>query len=75
MQDTNSGEHITVDGLDYLVSELSETAKAQLMNINFVEKQLQQLNNEWAIADTARLAYTKALKADLANSKQTAEKD
>ena len=40
-------------------------AKAQLTNIQFVDAQIQQLNNEWAVSDTARIAYTNALKAEL----------
>ena len=58
---------ITIDEKEYLVSSLSENAKAQLTNIQFVDEQIQQLNNEWAVADTARLAYTNALKNELSN--------
>ena len=58
---------ITIDEKEYLVSSLSENAVAQLTNIQFVDDQIQQLNNEWAVADTARLAYTNALKNELSN--------
>ena len=47
------------------MDDLSENAKAQILNIQFVDSQLQQLNNEWAVADTARIGYTNALKAEL----------
>ena len=60
-------QKITIDEKEYLVSSLSENAKAQLTNIQFVDDQIQQLNNEWAVADTARLAYTNALKHELSN--------
>ena len=53
---------ITIDGNDYLLSNLSENAKSQVANIQFVDAQLQQLNNEWAVSDTARIGYTNALK-------------
>jgi hypothetical protein len=53
---------ITIDGNDYLLSNLSENAKSQVANIQFVDTQLQQLNNEWAVSDTARIGYTNALK-------------
>lgn len=53
---------ITIDGKDYLLSSLSENAKSQVANIQFVDAQLQQLNNEWAVSDTARIGYTNALK-------------
>ena len=53
---------ITIDGNDDLLSSLSENAKSQVANIQFVDTQLQQLNNEWAVSDTARIGYTNALK-------------
>jgi hypothetical protein len=57
---------ITIDEVEYNLGELSDTAKSQLANIQFVDAQLQQLNNEWAVSDTARIGYTNALKAELA---------
>ena len=56
---------VTIDNKEYSVDSLSENAKAQLANIQFVDAQLQQLNNEWAVADTARIASTNALKKEL----------
>lgn len=56
---------IKIDDQEYNLSDLSDHAKAQLANIQFVDSQIQQLNNEWAVADTARIAYTNALKAEL----------
>lgn len=58
-------DNITIDGIEYNFNDLSDNAKAQLANIQFVDAQIQQLNNEWAVADTARLAYANALKVDL----------
>ena len=57
---------ITIDGTEYDVSNMSDTAKETLASIQFVEAQVQQLNNEWAIADTARMAYLGALKREMA---------
>ena len=56
---------VTVDGVEYKLDEISENAKAQLNNIHFVDSQIQQLNNEWAIADTARIGYSNALKIEI----------
>ena len=66
MVDEADEKKITIDGKEYDVNELSENAKAQLANIRFVDMQIQQLNNEWAVADTARIGYTNALKRELA---------
>ena len=56
---------INIDGKDYSLNDLSDNAKSQLGSIQFVDAQLQQLNNEWAVADTARIGYTNALKSEL----------
>ena len=58
-------QKITIDEVEYNLNDLSDNAKAQLANIQFVDAQIQQLNNEWAVADTARMGYTNALKAEL----------
>ena len=60
-----SEKKITIDGVEYESGNLSEGAKAQLESIKFVDIQLQQLNNEWAVSDTARIGYTTALKSEL----------
>ena len=61
-------QKITIDEVEYNLSDLSDNAKAQLVNIKFVDAQIQQLNNELAVADTARIGYANALKADLAKT-------
>ncbi len=63
-------QSISIDGNDYDLDDLSENAKAQVANLQFVDTQLMQLNNEWAVADTARIGYTNALKVELENSKK-----
>ena len=64
--DEGTDQKITIDEVEYNLSDLSDNAKAQLANLQFVDAQIQQLNNEWAVADTARMGYTHALKAELA---------
>ena len=66
MVDEADEKKITIDEKEYDVNELSENVKTQLANIRFVDMQIQQLNNEWAVADTARIGYTNALKRELA---------
>ena len=56
---------ITVDDKEYKVEDMTDSAKAQILNIQFVDGQIQQLKNEWAVSDTARLGYTAALKGEL----------
>ena len=64
MSEDEQSAKITIDGTEYSLDNLSDAAKAQLANIQFVDAQIQQLNNEWAVADTARIGYTRALKAE-----------
>jgi hypothetical protein len=60
---TNASK-IKIDGSEYDVANLPDAARAQLDNIAFCDAQIVQLRNEWAIADTARLAYTNAIKRE-----------
>lgn len=64
VEDTNT-KKVTIDDVEYNLDKLSDNAKAQIANMQFVDAQLQQLNNEWAVSDTARIGYTNALKAEL----------
>ena len=65
MSEDENTQKITIDGKEISLSDLSDNAKAQVINLQFVDAQIQQLNNEWAVADTARIGYTNALKLEL----------
>ena len=69
MEEKEDKQKVSIDGTEYVLDDLSENAKAQLLNIQFVDAQIQQLNNEWAVADTARIGYTRALKSELEKNK------
>jgi hypothetical protein len=60
--------NFNIDGIDYPVDRLSETAQAQLRSLQFTEAQLQKLRNEVAVFETARAAYAAALKAEIARA-------
>ena len=64
-------QKINIDGKEYSISELSDNARAQVANLQFVDAQIQQLNNEWAVSDTARIGYTNALKSELEKMKSS----
>ena len=64
----NKDDTVTIDGTEYERSNLSDAAISQLGNLQFVDTRLQQLQNELAVADTARIAYTRALRNDLDTS-------
>lgn len=65
MTEVTNDQVVTVDNVEYNIDDLSEGAKSQILNLQFVDTQLQQLNNEWAVSDTARIGYSNALKEEL----------
>ena len=56
---------VSIDGKDYVLDELSNEAREQIASLQFVEQQLQQLQNEWAVSDTARIGYSNAIKKEV----------
>ena len=68
----NSEQKITIDGLEYPLSTLSEAAKTQLQMLQITEQEIQRLQWQLAIAQTARNAYVQALKAALPSATELA---
>lgn len=56
---------IKIDDVEYDTEKMSDNAKAQIASLQFNDAHMMRLRNELAIADTARIAYTNALKAEL----------
>jgi len=55
---------ITIDGTPYELDRLSQSARDTIAGLQLVDEQILQSRNELAIADTARIAYTNALKRE-----------
>lgn len=53
---------IKIDDKNYDLDTLPEEVKAQLASLQFVDAELQRLNAQSAILQTARIAYANALK-------------
>ena len=58
-------EKFTLDGTEYDVDTLSDNGKAQLASLQFLEVQMNKLNNEIAVFQTAKNAYINALKEEM----------
>ena len=58
-------QNIWIGDTEYDVSKLSAAALDQFRGVKFCEQQIQQLSNEWAVADTARLGYLYAIKSEI----------
>jgi Lon protease-like protein len=54
---------LTMDGKEYNLEDLSQEARAQVVNVRACDQHLQQLQQQLAIAQTARRAYVAALKS------------
>ncbi len=52
---------ITINNVDYDTDKLSDNAKAQLVNIQYVDQELARLQAQTAALQTARMAYANAL--------------
>ena len=59
---------ITVDEVEYNTEDLTETGKATLASLQFLESQMQKIRNEIAIYRTAQISYIAALKAEIEKS-------
>jgi ABC-type sulfate/molybdate transport systems ATPase subunit len=56
---------IIIDEKEYDLDSLSDEAKAQLQMVQLTDQEIGRLNAQLAIAQTARVAYAKALSAAL----------
>lgn len=56
---------ITIDGTEYNVSELSENAQSQVINLRVTDQEIAKLKQQVAIYQTARTAYARALSEEL----------
>ena len=56
---------VTIDNVAYDLDTLSDEAKAQLTSLQFFNAELARLSAQTAVAQTARMAYSKALQAAL----------
>lgn len=56
---------IKIDNKDYDLATLPEEAKKQLQMMQFIDAELQRLSGQTAVLQTARIAYSNALKQAL----------
>ena len=61
--------NVTIDGKEYDYDSLSDTAKANLGSLQFVQGELNRLAAQSAVLKTAQKAYGDVLKSELENNK------
>jgi hypothetical protein len=59
---------VTIDEKEYETDDMSDAAKEQLQNIQFVNTELARLQAKAAVLQTANSAYSASLKAELEKS-------
>jgi hypothetical protein len=57
--------NITIDDKEYDLDKLTDATKAQLTSMRLADAEIQRLNIQLAIAQTARNAYALAVRKDL----------
>ncbi len=60
---------INIDGKTYDLDSLSEATKAQLVNVQTVDRKIAELQQDLAIMQTARAAYARELSNALKNER------
>lgn len=58
-------QKLTIDGKEYLLDDLSEAAKTQLMNLRAADQKIASVQQELAMLQTARNVYAKAMAESL----------
>jgi hypothetical protein len=53
---------VKIDNVEYDTDKLSNETKTQLINLRFVDGELQRLQAQAAVLETARQVYVRALK-------------
>lgn len=66
---SDEAKFVTIDGTQYLMSSLSENAKAQLVNLQVTDAEIERAKARIAIFQTARAAYARTLKDELDKSR------
>lgn len=56
---------VTINNVPYKYDNLSDEAKKQLLNLRVTDQEIERLQQQTAIAQTARMAYAKALEKEL----------
>ena len=60
---------VKIDDKEYDLDRLSDEAKSQLQSLQCVDAELQRLNAQAAVLQTARMAYAKSLQDALPKEK------
>ncbi len=69
-----SSRQVKIDGVDYVLADLSEASRTQLMNIQAVDGEIARLQQQLAFARTARSVYVALLRDSLKEAEAAEDK-
>lgn len=61
----DDADALMIDGVSYNLQDLGDNARAALVSLQYCDNMLRRIQNEMAVADTARLAYKASLKKQI----------
>lgn len=62
---TEQAKTVTIDGKEYLLDELNDAAKNQLVNLRTADQKIAAMQQDLAMFQTARNSYAKVLAENL----------
>lgn len=62
MSESATGQKVTINGVEYAADQLSAEARNQVVNIKACDQEIARLQQLLAITQTARMAYSTALR-------------
>jgi hypothetical protein len=65
VNESQASPKIVIDGKSYSVDQLSAEARKQVVNVRVADQEIQRLQVQMALAQTARAAYARALAEEL----------
>lgn len=65
MADEQQKQLVNINGTEYDLASLSEVAKAQLANIRYADREIEQVKNQLALLQAARQYYAGVLSKEL----------
>jgi hypothetical protein len=65
VKNTEPKKHVTIDGKDYFLDDLSESVKQQLGSIRATDIEIIRIEGLLSMLKTARTAYAQAVKSEL----------
>ena len=72
MAEQQDQKKVTIDGKDYPLDSLNDTAKNQLMNLRAADQKIASLQQDLAMFQTARNTYAKVLSENLPEAPEAA---